>query len=297
MWTMMLQLAQNGVDPNGDPNTPVTDPETTGTMSERAIHLIENYGVPAVTVLIIILVALIVAAWASRTIRAACGKAKIDETLSKFFGTVARWAVLLLAILFCLDKFGINVTSFAVVLGAAGLAIGLAFQGSLSNLASGIMLLTFRPFKVGDAVKVAGELGKIDEVELFTTSMDTFDNRRIILPNSTIFGSVIENISHHPIRRVDVSVGVEYSADLDRTREVLEATANGLEGRLDDPEPQVLLLDLGDSSVNWVVRVWTNSADFWAIRDALTRAVKVSLDEAGLGIPFPQVDVHMKTDA
>ena len=293
MLTMMLQLAQTSVNSGIDSDTA----ENATAMSGGVVHLIENYGVPALTVLIIILVALVVSSWVSRVIRSGCGKAHIDETLTKFFGTVARWTIMLLALLFCLDKFGLNITSFAVVLGAAGLAIGLAFQGTLSNLASGIMLLTFRPFKVGDAVRVAGELGKIDEIELFTTAMDTFDNRRIILPNSTVFGAVIENISHHAIRRVDVSVGVEYSADLDRTREVLEATAHDLEGRIDDPEPQVLLLDLGDSSVNWVVRVWTNSADYWTIRDALTRAVKVSLDNAGLGIPFPQVDVHMKSNA
>jgi small conductance mechanosensitive channel len=142
-------------------------------------------------------------------------------------------------------------------------------------------------------INVAGQLGTVNEIELFTTTIDTFDNRRIIIPNSAIFGSVIENISHHPRRRADVDVGVDYSADIDRTREVLERAAASVEGVLEDPAPAVILLGLGASSVDWSVRVWANSDKFGAVKQATTRAVKMALDEAGIGIPFPQMDVHL----
>ena len=261
--------------------------------NEKIWELMEDYGVPAITVLLILFVALILASWVSRVVRNSCERAKIDDTLAKFLGKAARWTILLVAAIFCLGKFGIETSSFAVVLGAAGLAVGLAFQGTLSNLAAGMMLLIFRPLKVGDAVNVAGQFGKIDEVELFCTAMDTFDNRRIILPNSAVFGAIIENINFHPIRRVDVAVGVAYAADVDQTREVLEKAASEVPGRLDDPPPQVVLLELADSSVNWSVRVWANSADFWPTKQASTRAVKQALDQAGIAIPFPQLDVHL----
>ena len=262
-------------------------------MSERMWEIVNDYGVPGLKVLLIIFAALLVASWVNRIVRGSCERAKIDPTLGRFFGKAARWVVLLLAGMFVIGVFGIPIAGFAVVLGAAGLAIGLAFQGTLSNLASGVMLLIFRPFKVGDFVNVAGQAGKVDEIELFCTTFDTPDNRRIITPNSAIFGSQIENVTYHDTRRVDVNVGVEYSADMDKTRQVLEAAAAGLEGCLDDPPRQVYLWELGGSSVDWKVRVWCPTADYWAIRETLTRAVKVALDEAGIGIPFPQMDVHM----
>ena len=262
-------------------------------ISERAWEIINDYGVPGVKVLLIVLVALLVASWANRIVRGTCEKARIDATLGRFFGKVARWVILLLAALFCIGVFGIPIAGFAVVLGAAGLAIALAFQGTLSNLASGVMLLIFRPFKVGDVVNVAGQTGKVYEIDLFSSIFDTPDNRRIITPNSAVFGSQIENITYHETRRVDVNVGIEYSADIDKTRQVLEAAAAGVQGCLDDPPLQVYLWELGSSSVDWKVRVWCPTVDYWAMRDALTRAVKVALDEAGIGIPFPQMDVHM----
>ena len=264
-----------------------------GESTDRLWHVLETYGVPAVTVIIIILVALVVAAWVSRIVRLSCEKGRLDATLSRFFSRMARWVILLIAVMFCLGRFGIDIAGFAVILGAAGLAIGLALQGTLGNIASGVMLLIFRPFKVDDIVTVAGETGKVSEIDLFTTVMDTPDNRRIIIPNGAIFGSTIMNITHHDTRRVDVAVGVEYSADIEKTRQVLEQAATALEGKLDDPPPAVVLGDLGDSSVNWQVRVWANTSDYWPMKQALTQAVKAALDNAGIGIPFPQMDVHV----
>ena len=264
---------------------------------EHVGNLIIEYGPPVVGVLVFLIVAYVIAGIVGKAVRKTMERGKVDTTLAAFFGNVAKWTILVLALIACLGVFGVETTSFAALIGAAGLAIGLAFQGSLSNLAAGVMLLIFRPFKSGDVVKVAGELGKIEEIDLFVTKMDTPDNRRIILPNSAVFGSTIENITHHPTRRVDVSVGVEYSADLDRTREVLEAAAGAVPNTLSDPPVQVILLNLGDSSVDWQVRVWANTEDYWTVLDAATRQVKRSLDEAGLGIPFPQVDVHMDNPA
>jgi small conductance mechanosensitive channel len=203
---------------------------------------------------------------------------------------------MLCAILGVLQYFGIGITSFAAVLGAAGFAVGLAFQGTLSNFSSGIMLLVFRPFKVGDVVSAAGITAKVYEIDLFNTVFDTPDNRRIIVPNSSIIGGTIENISHHSERRVDVGVGVDYTASLDKTREVLSAAADSLREHLiegDGRGYQIVLGDLGDSAVTWTVRFWTTSADYWTVKEQLTHAVKVKLDEAGIGIPYPQMDVHV----
>ena len=262
-------------------------------IQENGLLLFTQYGIPAITALLILFIGFLIAGWLSGSTLKACNKTKLDLTLSKFIARMVKWLVLLLTGIFILGKFGINTASFAVVLGAAGLAIGLAFQGTLSNFAAGIMLLVFRPYKVGDVVTVSGTTGKVDEVELFTTTLDTPDNRRFIIPNSAIFGSTIENITFHPRRRVDVAVGVSYSADIDKTRQVLIAAANSIEKTLDDPEKVIMLTGLGASSVDWVVRVWANTSDFWGMKEDLTRAIKMHLDEAGISIPFPQMDIHL----
>lgn len=222
-------------------------------------------------------------------------RAGVETTLAQFFGAATRWVVLLLSFVAILGVFDVPVTSFAAVIGGAALAIGLAFQGSLSNLASGVMLLIFRPFQIGDVISVAGITAKVAEIELFSTTMDTPDNRRMILPNSSVFGSTIENITFHAVRRVDVSVGVEYSAAIDETRETLSRAIADIPGQDDEREPQVVLGDLGDSAVNWQVRVWAPTEDYFAMKETVTRAVKIALDDAGIGIPFPQMDVHVDT--
>jgi len=258
-------------------------------------QLLVEYATRLAGVLVALFIAFIVAGWVRRIVTRGCERAKIDVTLGKFFGNAARYVVITLAVIACLGVFGIETTSFAAVIGAAGLAIGLAFQGSLSNLAAGVMLLMFRPFKVGDVVNAAGQVGKIDEIELFTTRMITPDNRLIIVPNSAIFGGTIENITYFDTRRVDVDVGTEYPANLDDTRKVLEAAIEKVE-HLSEPAPQVYLDSLGDSAIIWKLRVWAKTADYWAVREKLTYAVKTSLDEAGIGIPFPQMDVHFDED-
>lgn len=262
-------------------------------INQDMISLLVGYCLRVVGALALLFVAWIVAGWTRRRVRRTLEASTLDVTLTKFLSNFARWAILLIALISTLGVFGVETTSFAALVASAGLAVGLAFQGTLSNFSSGIMLLVFRPFKVGDVVNITGQTGKIDEIELFTTKMDTPDNRRIILPNSLIFGSTIENITHHPKRRADVDVGTDYGADLDRTREILEAAAAAVPGRLTDEDTQVVLVALGDSSIAWQVRVWANTSDFLAVKQRLTRDVKKALDEAGVGIPFPQMDVHL----
>lgn len=262
-------------------------------LPEGAPALVISYAVRIIGAFALLFFAWIISAWAKRFTSAKLRLAHFDLTLTKFFANAARYAILILAGLSCLQVFGVDVTSFAAVIAAAGFAIGLAFQNSLSNFSSGIMLLVFRPFKIGDVVNTAGYTGIIAEIELFTTMLDTFDNRRIIIPNSAVFSSTIENISFHSTRRADVNVGTDYSADLDETRAVLERVAQSASAKLPDKDVQVALLELGDSAISWQVRVWVNSTDWFPTKEELTRAIKVEFDKAGIGIPYPQMDVHI----
>ncbi|MCB9844652.1 MAG: mechanosensitive ion channel [Phycisphaeraceae bacterium] len=262
--------------------------------SEKVTELLETYGLPVLKVLVLLFAAWVVSRWASRTVRKVATKAKVEVTLARFFGDLVRWGILIFALMATLEVFGIKTTSLAAVIAGASLAIGLAFQGSLGNVAAGVMLLIFRPFKVGDVVKVGDVMGKVESISLFTTSIDTPDNRRLIVPNGNIFGAVIENITHHPTRRVDVAVGTTYQSDIDRAREVLVGAARAVQGRLQDQEPVVYLDQMGASSIDWKVRVWAPTADYWAVRERLTRDIKVALDSADIGIPFPQMDVYLK---
>lgn len=252
-----------------------------------------SVGKPVLLAIVLIIAVFLAAGWVSKLAGKAVRKARVEETLARFLTMITRYLVLIAGGVAILGTLGVETTSFAAVLAAVGFAIGMAMSGMLGNIASGIMLLIFRPFKVGDVVDAAGVKGTVYEIGLFTTAFDTFDNRRIIVPNNEIFGGNIENVSHHATRRVDVAVGTEYRADIDKTREVLMAAAKGTESILSDPEPVVYLNELGSSSINWAVRVWVNAGDYWAVKDALTRDVKYALDEAAIGIPFPQMDVHI----
>jgi small conductance mechanosensitive channel len=260
-------------------------------------ELATTWGIRIVGALFALFLAWVISAWARRAVLRALERRSFDLSLSRFFASVLRYTILVAAVLGVLGVFGVETTSFAAVIGAAGLAVGLAFQGTLSNFAAGVMLLIFRPFKVGDFVSVAGIMGVVQEIDLFTSNLTTVDNRLLVVPNSQIFGAVIENFTHHDTRRVDVPVGVDYGADVDRTREVLEGMVGAIPGVLAEPEPQVFLAELGASSVDWQVRVWCKTDDFWDVHQATVRAAKAALDKAGLGIPFPQVDVHFDEPA
>ena len=262
-------------------------------LSPQMLSQITQYAVRIAGVLLLLLVARVVAGWISRIVSAALERSKFDLTLTRFFTKLAYYLVLILSILACLSVFGVETTSFAAVIAAAGLAIGLAFQGTLSNFAAGVMLLTFRPFQVGHVVKAGGEMGTVAEIGLFTTTLNSPSRHRIILPNSQAAGGVIENFSVEPIRRVDVNVGVDYSADLRKVREVLEGVVAAEPDRIEGEKSQAVLLELGDSAVSWQVRVFAKAENFWPVKERVTQAVKQALDEAGIGIPFPQMDVHL----
>ncbi|WP_457654033.1 mechanosensitive ion channel family protein [Rhodocaloribacter sp.] len=260
---------------------------------EGILDLVTVYAMNVIGGIFLLIGGWIVSKWVKRGLRKGLGRTDMDPTLVKFFSNMAGWLVMIFAVLASLELFGIKTTSFIAVLGAAGLAVGLAFQGTLSNFAAGVLLLLFRPFKVGDVVTAAGRTGLVHEIDLFVTKLDTPDNRRLVIPNSKVVGDTIENITHHPVRRVDVKVGTDYGAKLKWVRAVLERAALGVEGRVEEPSPQVFLVELGASSIDWEVRVWCRPGDYFAVREALTEAVKEALDDAGIGIPFPQMDVHL----
>ena len=223
-------------------------------MTELGLSLL----LPACTALLVILVAYFFAKYVSRVTSTPICK-RVDETLGKFIGKLIFNIIIVSAFLVVLSKYGVNVTTFTAVLGAAGFAVGLAFQGTLSNFASGILLLVFRPFKVGDMVVCAGVTGKVNEIDLFTTTLDTPDNRRIIVPNSSISGNIIENVTHHAHRRIEVGVGVAYECSLDATRNALTAAVESIRPMLvDGPDRgyQIILNTLSPSSVDWTVRFW-----------------------------------------
>ncbi len=227
----------------------------------------------------------IVGGWARKSIFTVVRRTHVDQTVSTFFGNLVRWTVLVLGLVACLSIFGINIAAVAAVIGAAGLAIGLAMQGSLANLAAGIMLLILRPFRLGDAIVVAGQSGKVNEIDLFNTKLDTADNRRLIIPNSAVFGATIENSTHHPKRRVDVMVRTPFQADVERTREILLAAASGVPRRLADEPVEASLADIGNTGLVWAVRLWCATDDAGVVRDALVTAVKSGLERASITIP------------
>jgi len=269
------------------------EPSDSTNIVERLLPSIIDYGLK----LLGIIALLIAGRWISRRVRSAlltrAANKHFDLTLGRFFAHLAGGTIMVLAVVACLSIFGIDTASLAAVVGGAALAIGLAFQGSLSNFAAGIMLIIFRPFRVGDVVLLGDMQGTVFEMGLFSTHVDTTDNRRVIVPNGNIFGATIVNLSHHLVRRVDVPVGTDYDADIDKVRSVLEAAAatiaTGVEGR----PPAVYLKDLGASSIDWEVRVWAASADYFDVRQRTVLTVKKALDAAGINIPFPQVDVHL----
>lgn len=267
---------------------------TEGDMSmETWILAWETIGRPVLLAVVLIIAVFIAAGWARKIVGKAVRKANVEETLARFLSNIARYIVLIAGGVAILGTLGIETASFAAVLAAVGFAIGMAMSGMLGNIAAGVMLLLFRPFKVGDVVEAGGIRGKIFEIGLFTTVFDTPDNRRIIVPNNAIFGDNIENVSFHDTRRVTVAVGTDYGADIDKAREVLMEAAKNTPSILEDPAPVVYLKALGGSSIDWDVRVWVNKADFWDVQDRLTRDVKYALDNAEIGIPFPQMDVHL----
>lgn len=238
--------------------------------------------------IVILLVGWIVANWVRRRIQGIGERhARFDRTLFHFLGNGARYVVLAFAILFVLNTFGVQTTSIVAAIGAAGLAVGLALQGTLSNVAAGVMIIAFRPIKIGDFVEVGGEMGTVKDITLNTTELASLSNVQIIIPNSEVWGNVIENYSIYPTRRAEWTFGVGYGANLKQAEQVIRETIMGDPRSHDDPAPFIQVNGLGDSSVDFLVRVWVDSADYFQYQADMKRAVKEALDAAGVDIPFP----------
>ena len=220
-------------------------------------------------------------------------KANVDETLAKFLGNIIYALLLTFVVMAAVGKLGVDTTSFAAVIAAAGLAIGFALQNSLANFAAGVMLILFKPFQVGNFVDAGGSKGVVEEIHIFNTFMRTGDNVQIIIPNGQITSGTITNFSAKQTRRIDLVVGCGYGDDLKAVRDFLENLLAGEKRILEDPEPVVAVNELGDSSVNFVVRPWVNSSDYWAVRWDLTEKIKLGFDEHKFNIPYPSQDIHV----
>ena len=220
-------------------------------------------------------------------------KRGMDTLLATFMGSIAHILICAFVIIAALGELGVQTTSLVAIIGAAGLAIGLALQGSLANFASGVMIIAFRPFKVGDFVEAGGAVGVVEGIQIFSTQMRTGDNKTIIVPNANITGGTITNYSTKDTRRVDLVFGIGYDDDIKKAKQILEDLVNKDERILKDPAPVIAVSELADSSVNFIVRPWVNSADYWAVYWDLTETVKLTFDAEGISIPFPQQDVHM----
>ena len=220
-------------------------------------------------------------------------KNNVDLTLVNFLKNLTYYILVVLVVIAAVGRLGVNTTSFLTILGAAGLAIGLALKDSLSNFAAGVMLVLFRPFTIGDVVSTAGITAKVEKITIFNTLFCTADNQLVIVPNNKIISDIITNINAKDTRRIDLVVGISYTDDMVQTKGILERLAKEDSRVLTDPETTVAVAELADSSVNLVFRPWVKTADYWAVRFDLTENIKNALDEAGISIPFPQQDVHL----
>jgi len=251
------------------------------------------FGLKLIVALVIFYVGRIVARLLTKALRKLMQKQEVDLILETFVCNLVYWVVMLFVIIAAINHVGIETTSLIAVMGAAGLAIGLALQGSLSNFAAGVLIVIFRPYRVGDFVEAAGISGAVLEVQILTTVLKTGDNKQIIVPNSQIMGSIITNYSANDTRRVDMTIGVSYDDDLDKVRKTIQELIDADERILKDPECLIAVSALADSSVNFFVRPWVKSGDYWGVTFDLTEAIKKRFDQEGISFPFPQQDVHL----
>jgi small conductance mechanosensitive channel len=267
--------------------------ENTSEILDLVVDTLVTYGLNMIGALVIFIIGM----WLAGRVRNLVQKIfarheELDPMLGAFLSSLARYLVIIVTILAVLAKFGVETTSLLAVFGAAGLAVGLALQGTLSNLAAGVMLLLFRPFKIGDFVEVAGLNGTVKKVSLFLTELATGDNVQMLVPNAEVWGSAITNYNAHPKRRVDFVFGIGYGADIDAAMAIIKDLAVADARTYKDPEPFLVVSNLGDSSVDITVRIWCDTSDYWKLKFDLTKAVKEAFDAKGIDIPFPTRTVH-----
>ncbi|MBL0714842.1 MAG: mechanosensitive ion channel [Desulfosarcina sp.] len=256
-------------------------------------ELLAFYGVKILTAVVILIIGRWIARAFGRLIRRLMEKREVDSTLTGFVGNLTYYALFTFVVLAALSQLGIQTTSFIAVIGAAGLAIGLALQGSLANFAAGFMLIFFRPFRVGDYIEGAGVAGSVENIQIFTTQLKTPDNKVIIIPNALLTSDNIVNWSATGTRRIDMVFGIGYGDDIDKAKAIISEVIAADDRILKNPAPQIAVSELADSSVNFVVRPWVNTGDYWNVNFDLTEAIKKRFDAVGVSIPFPQSDVHL----
>lgn len=252
-----------------------------------------DYALKALLALAIFIIGKWIAGALRNRIRSAMQKREVDPALVSFGTSIIYYVLMIAVVLAAIQQVGFQTTSLVAILGAAGLAVGLALQRSLSNFAAGVLIIMFRPFKIGDVIDAGGAVGKVNEIGVLVTIMTTADNKKIIMPNSSIMAGSITNITANDTRRVDMVVGVSYSDDLDKVQGIILEILNADERVLKDPEPQVVVAELADSSVNFNVRPWCATGDYWGVFFDFQKAIKQRLDQEGVSIPFPQQDVYM----
>jgi small conductance mechanosensitive channel len=264
---------------------------------DRAVAVVGAYGLSILAAILILIVGFVAARWAQRATSSALSRSgRIDATLRPFLTSLVRYGIIVLTVVIVLERFGVTTAGLVAVLGAAGLAVGLALQGTLSNLAAGVMLLLFRPFRVGQFIEAAGVAGTVEAITLFTTLLNTPDNVHIVVPNGQLWGVAVKNFSRNPTRRLDLVVGIDYGDDIGKAFDTVKALIDADQRVNSDPAPEMMVANLGDNAVEMQFRLWCAASDYWPLRFDLTRRVKEAFDAAGITIPFPQRTLHMKKD-
>ena len=259
-----------------------------------ALEILTTFGLRLVGAVVILVVGWTAAGKVGKYVRNACARTeRIDVTLGTFFGSLARYGIITFTIIAVLNQFGVQTASLIAVLGAAGLAIGLSLQGTLSHVASGVLLLLFRPFKVGDYIEVGGHSGTVENLSLFMTELSMPDGVQILIPNGKVWDQAMKNYSYSPIRRIQIPLGISYHDDINKAFKAVEQTLKKDSRILEDPAPFVAVSNLGDSSVDLLVRCWASRDDYWQTHFDLHKALKEAMDNAGIEIPFPQRSVHV----
>jgi len=261
--------------------------------SQEIIDLVLKHGTNLLMALLVLVIGLIVIRWISRALGRLMKKSNVNESLIPFLKSITNITLKVLLFVSILSMVGIEMVSFVAILGAAGLAVGLALQGTLQNFAGGVMILLFKPYKVGDFIEAQGHAGSVKEIQIFNTILTTPDNSMVVIPNSPLATQSLRNYTAEPKRRIDFSFGIGYGDDIDKAKAVLTKLANADERVLKDPEPMIVVEALADSSVNLKVRVWVNTGDYWSLYFDMQESVKKTFDAEGISIPFPQRDVHM----
>ncbi|WP_251359358.1 mechanosensitive ion channel family protein [Kangiella sp. TOML190] len=269
------------------------DTEQLGSMAEQGLNLAKQYAPKLAMAIIVFIVGLMVIRMITGAMKRLFKRKDFDETLERFLVSLTGMILKVLLIVTVISMLGVQMTSFVAILGGAGLAIGMALSGTLQNFAGGVMLLIFRPYKVGDVIEAQGHVGKVEEIQIFNTVLLTPDNKTIIIPNSPISTNSIVNYSKEGSRRIDFTIGIGYDDDIDRAKEVIMGVITQDKRVHQDPAPFIAVSELADSSVNFTLRVWSEVSNYWGIYFDNLEAIKKALDANNISIPYPQTDVHL----